>query len=97
MHVAVVLDPAGRVLTTYLDGVKVGEATNVPSTLRSHMQRPNRLFIGRSQDDAAPTLHGRLRDVRIYRIALTDQQVAAIRNNGLPGRQTTGGAVRRRR
>ena len=32
----------------------------------------NRFFLGRSQDDGAPTLHARLRDVRIYRIALSD-------------------------
>ena len=29
IHVAVVLDPARRVLTTYLDGARVGQATNV--------------------------------------------------------------------
>ncbi len=38
-----------------------------------------------------PTIHARLRDFRIYRIALTDQQIATIRTNGLPGRQTTRG------
>jgi len=86
VHVAVVVDPASRVMTTYLDGEKVGQATGVPVNAT-----PNRLFIGRSQDDAAPTLHARLRDFRIYRIALTDQQVATIRTNGLPGRQTTRG------
>ncbi|MEO5894828.1 MAG: beta-L-arabinofuranosidase domain-containing protein [Vicinamibacterales bacterium] len=86
VHVAVVVDPASRALTTYLDGDKVAQATGVPVTTT-----PNRLFIGRSQDDAAPTLHARLRDFRIYRIALTDQQVATIRTNGLAGRQTTRG------
>ena len=29
VHVAVVLDPASRVLTTYLDGARVGQATDV--------------------------------------------------------------------
>jgi hypothetical protein len=43
------------------------------------------VYVGRSQDDSAPTFNGRLRDVRIYRIALTDQQVATIRNNALSG------------
>src|SRR5207248_315654 len=37
------------------------------------------------------TLHGRLRDLRIYRVALSDQQVATIRTNSQPGRQTTRG------
>ncbi|MEO7910040.1 MAG: LamG-like jellyroll fold domain-containing protein [Roseiflexaceae bacterium] len=86
VHVAVVLDPASRAMTTYLDGEKIAQAAGVPQIVT-----PNRLFIGRSQDDAAPTLHARLRDFRVYRIALTDQQVATIRTNGLPGRQNTRG------
>ena len=94
VHVAVVLDPASRVVTTYLDGARVGQATGVAldatQILSQTAGAPNRLFIGRSQADAEATLHGRLRDVRIYRIALTDQQVGAIRTNALSGRQSTG-------
>ena len=94
VHVAVVLDPAGRLLTTYLDGARAGQAADVAVNAAQivHQTAPasNRLFIGRSQDDAAtPAIHARLRDVRIYRIALTDSQVATIRNNALAGRQTT--------
>ena len=85
-HIAVVLDPARRTLTAYVDGAKAGEATGVALS-----GPPTRLFVGRSQDDAAPTLHGRLRDLRIYRIALTAEQVATIRNNALSGRQSTRG------
>ena len=94
VHVAVVLDPARRGLAAYLDGAKAGEATgvavNAAQIVNQAADAPNRLFIGRSQNDSEPTLHGRLRDLRIYRVALTDQQVSAIRTNGLPGRQTTG-------
>jgi DUF1680 family protein len=85
-HLAVVFDPARRVLTTYVDGAKAGEATDVAMDVT-----PTRLFVGRSQDDAAATLHGRLRDLRIYRVALTAEQVATIRNNALSGRQSTRG------
>jgi len=95
VHVAVVLDPANHALTTYLDGAKVGQAADVgvnAAQLVSQTARAsNRLFVGRSQDDAAPTLHGRLRDVRIYRIALNDQQVGTIHRNALAGRQQTNG------
>jgi DUF1680 family protein len=95
VHLAVVLDPAARVLTTYVDGARAGQAADVSATAAQivHQTSPaaNRLFIGRSQDDAAPALHARLRDVRVYRVALTDQQVATIRANGLPGRQQTRG------
>jgi len=89
VHLAVVLDPARRVLTTYVDGAKAGQAANVGVTalqlINQSSADANRLYVGRSQDDGAPTLQGRLRDVRIYRVVLTDAQVAAI--HGASGRQ----------
>src|SRR5690606_23558486 len=91
--VAVVLDPANRTLTTYLNGVRAARATDVTVTaaeIVSETAASNRFFIGRSQDDALPTLHGRVRDFRIYRVALSDEQIATIRRNGLTGRQMTG-------
>ena len=95
VHLAVVLDPAARVLSTYLDGAKVGQAADVVANaaqiLNQTSAAANRLFIGRSQNDSEPTIHARLRDVRIYRVALTDQQVATIRKNGVSGRQFTRG------
>ena len=58
VHVAVVLDPASRVLTTYLDGARVGQAAdvavNAAQIVHQTTRAANRLFIGRSQDDAAP-------------------------------------------
>src|SRR5688572_6043137 len=95
LHVAVVLEPANRVLTTYIDGARVAQASDVDvnftQIVNQTFRDANRLFLGRSQNDSEPSLHGRLRDVRIYRIALTDQQIATIRTNGLAGRQTTRG------
>ena len=95
LHFAIVLDPAGHTMTTYADGARAGQATGVAASAAQIVNQSsaaaNRLFIGRSQADAAPTLHARLRDVRIYRIALTDQQVATIRNNALSRRQTSAG------
>jgi uncharacterized protein len=94
VHVAVVVDPASRVVTTYVNGARAGQATGVAADVTQIVSQragaPNRLLLGRSLEDGEPTLHGRLRDVRIYRIALTDQQVGAIRASGLPGRQSTG-------
>ena len=58
VHLAVVLDPASRVLTTYLDGARVGQAADVAVNAAQIVHQTagaaNRLFIGRSQDDAAP-------------------------------------------
>lgn len=96
-HFAVVLDPASRVLTTYIDGMRAGQATGVavtPSQVVPQAQSTNRLFLGRSQDDTAPTLHGRLRDVRLYRIALGDEPIATIRRNALAATQTAQGRGR---
>src|SRR6187401_2838584 len=66
-HFAVVLDPASRVLTAYIDGVRTGQVTNVnvtPAQILPQASTTNRLLLGRAQDDATPTLHGRLRDIR---------------------------------
>jgi len=96
-HFAVVLDPAGKVLTTYVDGVRAGQATDVtatPAQLLPQASTTNRLFLGRAQDDKAPTLHGRLRDIRLYRIALGDEPVATIRRNALAVTQTARGRGR---
>lgn len=85
VHLAVVFDPAQHVLTAYLDGVRVGQATNVSITAEQLIDRTSRdanhLYFGRSQDEAAATFQGRLRDVRVYRVPLTDAQVAAINAN----------------
>ncbi|MCU0252723.1 MAG: glycoside hydrolase family 127 protein, partial [Vicinamibacterales bacterium] len=90
VHLAVVLDPANRLLTTYVDGARAAQAANVGVNAAQLIgQGPagaNRLYIGRSQDEGAATLHGKLRDVRIYRVALTDAQVAGI-FNAASGRQ----------
>jgi DUF1680 family protein len=95
VHLAVVFDPASRSLITYLDGAKAGQAADVGVTTAQIVDRTsgqaNRLFLGRSQNDGEATLHARLRDVRLYRIALSDQQVATIRSNALSGRQFSRG------
>ncbi len=86
VHFAVVLDPAAKVLTTYVDGMRAGQATNVavsPGQIVPQTATSNRLFLGRAQDDKTPTLHGRLRDIRLYRVALADEPIAAIRRNAL--------------
>ncbi|MFB3854460.1 MAG: beta-L-arabinofuranosidase domain-containing protein [Vicinamibacterales bacterium] len=98
VHLAVVLDPADKVLTSYLDGARAGQATgvtvNAAQMIDQASAEANHLYLGRSHDAGQPTLHARLRDVRIYRVALTDQQVATIRNNALSGRPSGGSGGR---
>jgi DUF1680 family protein len=99
VHFAVVLDPASRALSVHVDGARAGQATNVGAHVADIVNRAaagaNRLFLGRSQQDGAPTLHCRLRDLRIYRIALTDQQVTTIQTNAIAARQQAAGGGRR--
>ncbi|MFO7693115.1 MAG: LamG-like jellyroll fold domain-containing protein, partial [Vicinamibacterales bacterium] len=91
MHVAVVFDPPNGRLAAYLNGARAGQAAaagiTVAQLIRQGAGGENRLYIGRAQDDAATTFHGKLRDVRLYRVALTDAQVAAI-NGAASGRQS---------
>jgi DUF1680 family protein len=88
-HIAVVLDAANKRMSCYLDGVRVGQVADVTLTMEQIVDQDNgsanHLFIGRSQNESDPTLNALIRDFRIYSIALTDQQVATIRNNGLRG------------
>ena len=94
VHVALVLDPARRVLKTFQDGTLTTEvavgATELTRILDPAAER-NRLYIGRSQAEDSGTLHARLRDIRIYGVALSDEQIRAIRNNALPRRETIRG------
>ena len=75
-HFAVVLDRAARADDVHRRRA-AGQATNVTVTPAQIVPQAagnsNRLFLGRAQDDKAPTLHGRLRDIRLYRIALGDE------------------------
>jgi DUF1680 family protein len=91
-HLVVVLDAANKRLSCYLDGARVAQTNGVNLTLEQILDQDNganRLFLGRSQDDNAPTLNALVRDFRIYSIALSEQQVATIRNNALRGLEST--------
>ena len=95
---AVVLDPASRSLTVHVNGARAARADNVSVTATDIVNQTtaasNRLLLGRSQEDGAPSLHARLRDVRIYRIALADQQTATIHANALSAGQQAAGRGR---
>jgi uncharacterized protein len=91
VHLAVVLDSARHTLSTYADGIKVGYATNVSLNLEQVLNSAtaNHLYLGKSQFDTDSNLDAKIFDFRIYRIALNDQQVAAIRDNARTGREAT--------
>jgi len=89
VHLAVVLDTAKKTLSTYLDGVRAGHAADVDLTLEQVLDQENAaanlLYIGKSRYDTDSDINAMIHDVRIYSIALTDKQVAAIHSNALSG------------
>ncbi len=91
VHLAVVLDTARQTLSIYLDGKKVDSVDDVDLTLEQVLNQDNAaanlLYIGRSQYDTDSDINAKVYDVRLYSIALTDKQVATIRNNALTGEQ----------
>ncbi len=88
MHLAVVLDPANKTLTTYADGVRVAQSKNVTLLIDQVLDQQNtelnKLFIGRSQT-GGNGLKAKLHDVRLYSEALSDKEVATIRRNAIAG------------
>lgn len=85
VHLAVAFDVPRHTLSLYLDGVRVGQATNVSSNLESLLDpddaRRTQLYLGKSHDDTDPYLDAKLHDVRLYGLALADPQVATICRN----------------
>ena len=94
VHLAVVLDPPRHTLSLYLDGGRVAHATNLTLNLEAVLDpddaRRNRLLVGRSRAASGPGLDAKLHDLRLYGIALTEAQIAAIHRNGRAGGAATG-------
>jgi DUF1680 family protein len=86
-HLGVVIDAPSKTLSTYLNGVKVSETSNLQVELDqlfdSNTGDNNKLYIGRSLESDNTYLDARLHDFRIYRIPLSESQIATIRNNAL--------------
>jgi len=89
VHVAIVVDVFSKSMSTYFDGKLVGESNDIPKELSqvfgSNSGVANKLFIGKSLQQASSSLNALLHDFRIYRVALTRKQVAGIYYNALKG------------
>jgi uncharacterized protein len=96
-HLAVVINVPFKTFTTYLNGVRVGEASNMEIELDDlfdiNTAEKNKLYIGKSQATDNTCLNASLHDFRIYRIPLTQREIARIHNNALRGEEPV---VRRR-
>lgn len=86
MHLAIVLDSAKNMLSLYVDGKRVAGKDGVRITMKDILStaRPksNQLLIGGSLD-GNPGVDGCLHDIRFYRIALNERQVAVIHHNAI--------------
>jgi uncharacterized protein len=97
VHIAVVLDSARGSLTTYVDGASRSSIDDIGTDLTRILGKTedaSALYVGRSHDDGVAALHARLHDFRIYRVPLSQQQVATVRRNAVSGRPLTRGPGR---
>ena len=94
VHLALVLDIPSKSINTYVNGELVGKTENVGLELSQLFTHENNLYLGRSINSGAPFLDAKIRDFRIYRVPLSEQQIARIRYNALRG--DNGGGRRER-
>ena len=87
VHLAVVLNTTTKTLSLYVDGLRVAQTADMDLSLTDILNQDNpdanKLYIGQSLYDEDPSLGGKVYDVRFYRIALTDNQVATIHHNAI--------------
>jgi DUF1680 family protein len=93
VHVAVVINVPYKTLSTFVNGALVNETKNVDVELsqlfKSKSGEMNKLYIGKSLDSENTGLNAKLHDFRIYRIALSDKQIARIYGNALSEGEST--------
>jgi DUF1680 family protein len=100
-HVAIVLHAPSRTLSTYLNGERVAETTNVGVDLQQFTGNQTGtsaqgtsasggkflFYVGRSLAPGSAALDASLSDFRIYRIPLSGSQIARIYNNAVKKEQ----------
>jgi len=86
-HLAVVINIPTRTLSSYINGMLVGQTRNVSVNLQhlfdNRTVSNNKLYIGKSIAANHKNLNAKLHDFRIYRIPLNNGQVARIHANAL--------------
>ena len=86
-HLAIVINVPSKTLSTYSNGVLASETKNVGVELK-HLFDTNsgekiKLYIGKSLASDNTGLNAKLHDFRIYRIPLSEKQIARIHDNSL--------------
>lgn len=85
VHLSYVVDVAAKTTTTYIDGKSIAEAKEIPKYLGLALgqQSADNIFIGKSLTSASGNLSTLLHDFRIYRVALSKNQVSGIHRNAV--------------
>jgi len=89
VHLVIVIDIPSKAMITYVDSKRVGEAKDIPSGVMALFSQQTaekkQLYIGKSLLPGDPNLNAMIHDFRIYRVALSNRQVAGIYNNSRRG------------
>jgi DUF1680 family protein len=88
VHLAIVIDIPAKTLITYVNGQPAAEFKDIPqelSTVFGMQPTEKLLYIGKSLSAADPYLNAMLHDFRIYRVPLSNRQVAGIYMNAQKG------------
>jgi uncharacterized protein len=87
VHLAIVVNAPSKTLSTYINGVLASEAKHVEVDIKklfdNQTGEKNNLCIGKSLTPHYTYLDAKLHDFRIYRISLSEKQVARIHHNSL--------------
>ncbi len=88
-HLAVVIDIPAKTMSTYLNGTLVVEVKDVALELSqlfdTDSKKNNQLYVGKPISGEKAFLNAKLADFRIYRIPLTQRQIARIYYTALRG------------
>ncbi len=94
-HLAVVIDIPSKSLSTYINGILVGEVNQIALTWEhvfdADPDKNTQFYIGKSVSSDDANLNARIHDFRIYRIPLNETQVARIYRNSFEEDEATVG------
>ncbi|MDJ1499642.1 beta-L-arabinofuranosidase domain-containing protein [Xanthocytophaga agilis] len=88
VHLVVVIDIPSKSMISYVDSKPVSEAKDIPMELTDVFGKQTKeklLYIGKSLVPSDPYLNALIHDFRIYRVPLTNKQVADIYRNAQKG------------
>ena len=90
VYLTVVVNIPNKTITNYVNGVEAGTSSTIPAELSEVFGAKNQLYIGKSILAGQPNLNALVRDLRIYRVPLTTNQITGIFNAGRRGASNRG-------